>query len=232
MRPLVAVFLLLLAACSGQHSAPETIADEKPPLGSIDDLDFNDPDLQLIATELVREARMRGIHESAGATRVERLLALEGTIGGTRALRHVQTLVDRLAMTDGTQWAKLRRKTESEFSTRNDDAARRVTDMLLRWKRERLNESLRYLSSNYTKTYIPSLEWERRFAAFVAARPLDAATWGWMVAREYGNDVAAQYDRADAESAYRYYLEFSGLGTNRDVRRIFSVPGIEIAGGS
>jgi hypothetical protein len=233
MRPLVAVFLLLFLACSGRNSEPEVVAAETqpPPLGPIEDLDFNDPDLQEIATELVREARLRGIHESAGETRVERLLALEGMLGGTRALRHVERLVDRLAMTDGTQWAKLRRKTESEFSGRKDDAGKRVNEMLLRWKRERLNESLRYLSSNYTQNYIHSREWERRFAAFLAARPLDAAAWGWVVAREYGKDVAAQYDRTDAESAYRYYLEFSGLGTNDDVRRIFSVPGIEIAGG-
>lgn len=58
--------------------------------------------------------------------------------------------------------------------------------------------------------------------------PADAAAWGWLVAREYKADVAAQYERADAEQGYRFYLEFSGLGTHREARRAFSVPGVAI----
>ena len=230
MRARLGVLLLLVAACSNDRSVPATVVEvEAPVVRPITDLTFDDPGLQEIAARLVAEAQERGIEESAGATRVERLLALEGKLGrGSRALERVEALVVRLTATDGSQWAKLRRRAEHEFNGRNDELARRVTDMLVRWKRERLHVSMRYLSSNHGEGYIKTMEWERRFADFVAARPVDAATWGWLVAREHRADVAAQYERADAESAYRFYLEFSGLGTGRDAERVFSVPGIEI----
>ncbi|MGZ5432694.1 MAG: hypothetical protein ACXW31_10360 [Thermoanaerobaculia bacterium] len=74
-----------------------------------------------------------------------------------------------------------------------------------------------------------SMEWERRFHDFVAARPVDAATWGWLLLRANEQATKQQYGRADAETAYRYYLELTGLGDGREAKRIFSVPGIEIA---
>ena len=229
MRAILGVLLALTLACSngGPAAAPDAEV-QAPPSRSIADLEFDDPELQRIATALVAEAQRRGIEESTGATRVERLLDLEGKVGGSRALKRVEWLVGRLTFTDGTQWAKLRRRAENEFHGKNDEVARRVNELMTGWKRERLNAAMRFLSSHYGDGYIHSREWERRFADYVAARPLDAATWGWLVAREHQADVAAQYGRSDAESAYRFYLEFSGLGTNDDAERVFSVPGIEI----
>jgi hypothetical protein len=103
-----------------------------------------------------------------------------------------------------------------------------VRDLLLRWQREKSVALYRYLSSNYSTTYITSLDWERRFHEFVMERPTDAATWGWLVLRDHRTDVQQQYGRADPEMAYRFYLEFSGLGDGREARRIFSVPGIDV----
>ena len=86
----------------------------------------------------------------------------------------------------------------------------------------------RILSSNYSTPYFTTLEWERRFHEFLAERPADAATWGWLVLREYRAITMRQYGRADAEMAYRFYLESSGLGDGREARELFSVPGADI----
>jgi hypothetical protein len=59
-------------------------------------------------------------------------------------------------------------------------------------------------------------------------RPMDAATWGWLVLRDHRTVTRQQYGRADSELAYRFYLESSGLGDGREARRVFSVPGVEV----
>lgn len=232
MRHLV-VAVAVLAACSDASApAARAVLHERREAGravSVADLEFDDEQLQWIAARLVREARLRGIHESVGRNRVERLIALEASLGrSTLALHRVEVLVSRLIATDGSQWAKLRRKAERDFGDRRDEVGTRVRDLLAGWQRRRMESAYGYLSSNYGTSYITSFEWERRFHAFVSERPVDAATWGWLVLREYAAETRQQYGRADAESAYRFYLELSGLGDGREARRIFSLPGIEV----
>jgi hypothetical protein len=195
----------------------------------IDDLHFNDAQLERIAGVLVQQARSHGIHTSAGRNRIERLLSLESQVGTSDlALNRVDKLVSDMTMTDATQWSKLRRSAAGTYARRDDAAARRVKDLLRRWQREQLEIISDYLSSNYSKPYIASLEWERRFHQFAARRPIDAATWGWLLLQSHRAEVMKQYGRADSEMAYRYYLEFSGLGDGREARLVFSVPGVEI----
>lgn len=230
MRRSIAACLLLIACSCGDAVRPvNDFVVEPPPSRPITDLHFNDEQLQAIAETLVRQAQRRGVRESPGATRAERLLALEASLGAPPlALRRVDRLAAELTYTDASQWAKLRRAADREFRGRDDAIAKRMTAMLDGWQRQRLASAMSYMSSNYTSRYIKSIEWERRFADFLAAHPADAAAWGWLVAREYKADVAAQYERADAEQGYRFYLELSGLGTHRDARRAFAVPGIAI----
>lgn len=226
--------LLILIACSGEPSTPASaLADEPRPVtqtAPVSDLRFNDEQLQRIAANLVREARLRGIDAAPGPNRVERLLWLEGRLGSsTLALRRTNALVTQLTTTDASQWGKLRQQAAREFSTRDDETARRVADMLTRWQQRKTEAVFQYLSSNYRTRFISSLDWEHRFHDFVTERPMDAATWGWLVSRAYAEETRQQYGQASAESAYRFYLEFSGLGDGREAKRIFSVPGIEIA---
>ena len=230
MRRMVAA-MLILGAC-GDRPATRTAEPEwreAITTAPIDDLTFQDVQLQAIATSLVRQARVRGIITSTGRSRVERLLSLESAVGRSDlALDRVNKLAADLFMTDGSQWAKLRRRAADEFGRCDDGVARRVSEMLLRWQRRRLEHAFRFLSSNYTSRYLTTMEWERRFHQFVQEQPMDAATWGWLVLREYGAATRQQYGRADSESAYRYYLESSGLGDGRESRDLFSVPAVEI----
>lgn len=219
---------LTLAACSAPPSPVESRDDlrQPPAEASIADLHFNDGQLDAIATALVDRAKGRNIETSAGATRIERLISLEAALDATpSALHRVNYLVLRLTETDRSEWARIRQRAERDFCGREDVASLRVCDLLQRWHQHRSESVRRFLSSNYEAQWIPEMEWERRFHEFVAARPHDAATWGWMLLRERSDAVRKQYDRSDAESAYRFYLEFTGFGTGRDARNAFSVPG-------
>lgn len=221
--------LLVLAACSSPPPAPVVETSAPPPAAPIGDLSFNDSTLHAAATTLKQQARLRGIETSRGRTRVERLLALEAEIGGSAAaLNRVNELMSYMTATDMSLWAKLRQRADRDLAGRDDEAARRVRDLLGRWSRRKSEEVFRYLSSNYQTHIIWPIEWERRFHSFIAERPVDAATWGWVVLQYHGQDAWQQYGRADAESAYRFYLELSGLGDGREARRIFSVPNVAI----
>ena len=228
------VLLLLIAGgCAGKASPPAVEVADDARRGTmtapIADLEFDDDGLQAIAANVVSRARDRGIDSSAGRNRIERLLSLEASLGeSTLALERTNALVARLTTTDASQWAKLRHQAARELGGRDDEVSRRVTDLLARWQRRKTECAFDYLSANYGKGHITSLEWEKRFHDFVAERPLDAATWGWLVLRAYASEARQQYGRADTESAYRFYLEYSGLGDGREARRIFSVPGIDV----
>jgi hypothetical protein len=230
MRRMVAA-MLILSACSDRPATrtaePEWREEIAP--APIDDLTFRDVPLQSIAANLIRQARARGITTSTGRSRVERLIALESSVGGSDlAINRVNRLTADLARTDGSQWAKLRGRAADDFSRCDDGVGRRVSEMLQRWQRRRLEHAFRFLSSNYTTPYLTTMEWERRFHQFVQEQPMDAATWGWLVLREYSAAAGQQYGHADAETAYRYYLESSGLGDGRESRDLFSVPGVAI----
>lgn len=233
MRRGIAVVLILLG-CGGETPTPATEVDDQPPVitvtAPLSDLRFKDEQLQQIAERLIPEARRRGIEAVPGANRVERLLWLEGQLGSSsHALARANELVTHLTTTDASQWGKLRQQVAREFSTRDDEVAKRVNDLLRRWQQRKAESAFRYLSSNYKTAYMTSWNWEQRFHDFVTERPIDAATWGWLLLRMHAADAQKQYGRADAESAYRFYLEFSGLGNGREAREIFSVPGIEIS---
>jgi hypothetical protein len=214
--------------------SPPPPADGSPPSPTsapVTDLEFRDAILQSIATQLVREARFRGIEEVSGRNRIERLLRLEATIGGGKSeavLERVNQLTALLTNHDASEWAQLRQRAESEFSGRNDPVARRVLDLLARWRHEKSDIAFRYLSSSYTY-FISRPEWERRFHDFVAARPADAATWGWLLLREDAETPRREYGRADAETAYRWYLKRIGAGNAREAEELFSVPGVQIS---
>lgn len=232
MRRATAVMLILIG-CSGETSNPAPEVVHQTPVvtvtAPVSDLTFNDDQLQQIAGKLIAEARLRGIEAVPGANRVERLLWLEGQLGNSsHALTRANALVTQMTASDASQWGKLRQQAAREFSTRDDEVARRVNDLLMRWQKRKSESAFRYLSSNYETIYMSSWNWEQRFHDFVIERPIDAATWGWLLLRMHAEDARKQYGRADAESAYRFYLEFSGLGTGREAREIFSVPGIEI----
>lgn len=228
MRSLLPL-LVFMAACSNPAPDRPLAHEPPPPSAPISDLHFKDEQLQAIATHLRQQARWRGIETSAGRNRIERLLALEAAVSGEGpAFRRVNYLMRVVTATDASQWGKLRQRAEKEFARRDDDAARRVLDFLARWQRRKAEIAANYLSTNYETTHIPSIEWERRFHDFITERPYDAATWGWLVLTEYANEAQQQYGRADSESAYRFYIVFSGLSDGREARRIFSVPGIEL----
>lgn len=226
----LAAMLLIVAACSKPPSA--TVSEPPPePVRSVpvSDLEFKDVTLQDIAMQLVREAKLRGIHEVSGRNRIERLLRLEASLGNSEvALARVNELVRHLTNHDASEWANLRQRAEAEFSGRNDPVAMRVVDLLTRWRERKADIAFEYLSSNYTR-FISRMEWERRFHDFVAARPADAATWGWLLLREDAAAPAKEYGRADDETAYRYYLRMIGLGNAREAEELFSVPGVRIA---
>jgi len=225
--------LLILIGCSNEPSTPAAAVEDQPATTTVtapvSDLRFNDEQLQHIAENLIREARLQGIDAVPGQNRVERLLWLEGRLGrSSHALTRTNALVAQLTVTDASQWGKLRQQAAREFGPRDDEVAARVNDFLRRWQQRKTESVFRYLSSNYRTTHITSLHWEHRFHDFVTERPMDAATWGWLVLREYAEQARKQYGKANSESAYRFYLEFSGLGDGREAREIFSVPGIEI----
>lgn len=230
-RRSLAAILLLLGACGSPSSGPPVSQEPRELVRAtpVSDLQFNDWQLQTIARDVIREARLRGIEEVSGRNRVDRLLRLETSLGRSQdAMLRVNQLVAHLTSHDSSRWAKLRQRAEVEFNGRNDETAKRVRDLLARWRHEQSDIVFDYLSSNY-KAYISSMEWERRFHDFVAARPVDAATWGWLLLREDADAPRREYGRADAETAYRYYLRHIGLGNAREARELFSMPGIEIA---
>jgi len=230
----LAALLLIVTACSsppgpGVGELPEGQPDDAVRAAPVTDLEFTDVILHGIARELVAEARLRGIQEISGRNRVDRLLRLEAAMGNSEAaLQRVNQLVSLMVAHDASEWARLRQRAETEFSGRHDPVARRVTDLLVRWRHEKSDIAFRYLSSNYTY-FISRMEWERRFHDFVAERPADAATWGWLLLREDADAPAREYGRADAETAYRYYLKRIGLGNAREAEQLFSVPGVAIA---
>lgn len=229
-----AAFLLILFGCVEQIPSPAPPIVDAPAatsVGAVSDLHFTDEGLQFAAEKIVREAERRGIDVAHGRTRLERLLWLEAVLGGsTHALARTNVLVGKMTATDSARWAKLRQRAALEFEGRDDAAAARVTDLLKRWQQRKTETVFRYLSSNYAQRYpyINSRSWEHRFHEFISDQPVDAATWGWLVLREYDVEAKQQYGRATSETAYAFYLEFSGLGNARDARRIFSVPGVEI----
>jgi hypothetical protein len=234
MRTVVlsSLLCLVVSACSAPSAPPENRDDRRPQLteASIGDLHFKDEQLEAIAKVLVEKAKRRNIDTSVGTNRVERLVSLEsGLDAPPSALHRVNYLVIRLTQTDRSEWARIRQRAERDFCGRDDEQSLRVCDLLQRWHQHRTESVRSFLSSNYTAPWIPEMEWERRFHDFVAARPLDAGTWGWLLLRERRDTVRQQYDRADAESAYRFYLEFTGFGTGRDSRNAFSVPGVAMA---
>ena len=228
-RVLAAILLVVVACGKPPSPAVSEPPDESVRTTPVTDLEFKDPLLQGIAMQLVREAQSRGIHEVSGRNRVDRLLRLEASLGRSEAaLARVNELVSHLTNHDASEWARLRQKAEAELSGRPDPVALRVVDLLTRWRERKADIAFEYLSSNYTR-FISRMEWERRFHDFVAARPADAATWGWLLLREDAEGPRREYGRADDETAYRYYLKRSGLGNMREGRELFSVPGVRIA---
>jgi len=225
-------FLGFASACSAPDPRADSLEVSRPRAieASIADLQFNDEQLDAIATALIDTAKKRGIESSSGTNRIERLIALEAALDAPPAALHrVNYLVLQLTQTDRSEWARMRQKAERDFCARAEPEPVRVCDMLRRWHQYRTASVMSFLSSNYEHQWIPEMEWERRFHEFAAARPMDAGSWGWILLRERREMVEQQYDRADAESAYRFYLEFTGFGTGRDARNAFSVPGVAIA---
>ena len=130
MRPVVAA-MLVLSACSDPSPPPaQDIADESLPVAPaapITDLRFKDDRLQAISADLTREARFRGIEVSSGHNRVERLLSLEASLGGSSlALNRVNALVVEMTARDVSQWARVRQKAGRDFSKGDEALPRRV----------------------------------------------------------------------------------------------------------
>jgi len=211
--------IVCLSGCGKPATEPVAIATvSSAPRVSVDDLRFNDPQLQSVAASLVQHAHARGIATVAGRNKVEQLVALEGQLGDSQlALGRVGEIAKDMLMTDGTQWSKLRRRPQT---------SERASDLLQRWQRQRLDIVYDYMSSNYDRRWISSYEWEHRFHDFVKARPVDAGTWGWIVLQEQRAATRQQYGDATPELAYRYYLESTGLGDAREASLLFSVPGV------
>lgn len=232
MRSAIALTLILTGCGNPSSPRADDAANGAPARGQavpISDLHFNDYQLEEIAVSLVRRAEQRGIDVSHGRNRVERLISLEASLGrSTLALARVNALVSLITATDAGRWAKLRQRADLEFSRRDDEVARRVSDLLQRWQLRKSEVAWSHLSSNY-RYFISREGWEREFHQFVSARPPDAATWAWLILRYDAPSVKQQYGTADAEAAYRFYLEFSRLGEARQAREVFSVPGIEIS---
>jgi hypothetical protein len=226
-RPLAVLALAVLIACSGGRTA--TPISEPAPFTPIDDLTFQDPQLQLIATRLLREAERRGITEVAGRwNRVECLMALEAELGAPPiALERVNELALRLSTTDTSTWAKTRGEAIARCESRSDAACQRVTDMLQRWHRHKLQLVTEHLSDERRVYLYGSREWERHFYEFVRSAPMDAATWGWIVATHRGGEIRQQ-GSVDAETAYRYYLGMTSLGKSHEAAYVFSVPGVRM----
>ncbi|HYO76825.1 MAG TPA: hypothetical protein VE010_10210 [Thermoanaerobaculia bacterium] len=231
MRNLLLTALLVLSACGDPSaSAPgDVVAMPAEALKAVplSDLQFNDYKLQEIATNLVREARARGTDAIPARHRIDGLLRLESSLGHTTAaLERVNSLALRITAADSGEWAQLRGRAAVELN-RSDDTSRRVQDLLARWQREKGDAALRHLSSNYQR-FIGSAEWERRFYEFVSRRPMDAATWAWLILHYRREATQQHYGKADAELAYRLYLVTNGFAGADEARRTFSVPGIEI----
>lgn len=232
--PIIGLLLLVvLPACSKPGDVPrdDSFEDGQEVLRGIPvtSLQFSDSYLQEIATQLVREARSRGIDEISAQNRVDGLLRLEASLGGSHlALDRVNELVSHLVGNDASPWAKLRQRAELQLGRRNDEGARRVMALLERWRRRKANIAFEYLSSNYSR-FISSAEWERRFHEFIAGRPVDVATWAWLLMQDDPGKLRKRYGRVSAELAFRNYLESRGVGGAKEARQLFSVPGIEIA---
>jgi hypothetical protein len=227
----ILLLAVLLSACSDRPatSVDTTAAPREASMSApITDLRFNDYLLQQIADDLVRKARGRNITTVSGRHRVDRLLVLEASLGhSTRAMERVNRLVLDLTETDISRWAELRKRAAAEFRGRSDPISLRVSDLLERWQIAKLESASRYLSSNY-RNYISTPEWERRFHEFISKRPIDEATWAWLVLHYESAETRREYGRADSESAYRLYLVQNSFGTGRHARELFTVPGIEI----
>jgi hypothetical protein len=231
MHRLSTMLLLFLAACGSPSTQPRgEVAVAAEPLASIpvSDLQFTDYGLQDVAMTLAREARLRGIDRIEGRHRIDGLLRLEASLGrSTDAMQRVDTLVAHITATDVGEWAELRRRAAIDVRGKHDDVSRRVQDLLWRWEQEKSESALRYLSSNYER-FISGAEWERRFYEFVSRRPMDAATWAWLLFRYRADATRAHYGKANAELAYRHYLVTGGFGPPDEARRVFSVPGIAV----
>jgi hypothetical protein len=224
------LLLVIISACRKPNDVPRnSFDDDQVVLRStpITDLQFNDVMLQEIATQLVREARSRGINEISGQNRIDCLLRLEASLGRSHlALDRVNELVSHLIANDAGPWAKIRQRGELQSNGRTE-GARRVATLLARWRRRKADIAFEYLSSNYSR-FISSAEWERRFHEFIAGEPLDVATWAWLLVQDDPQRVRQRYGRVSAELAFRNYLEVRGVGGANEARRMFSVPGIEI----
>lgn len=228
MRRLLTILLLLTACGSPSSRTAETIAAEKLEPIPVSDLQFNDYALQDAATRLVREARLRGIDSIPARHRIDALLRLEASLGrSTAAMDRVNVLVGHITAADIGEWAELRRRAALDLRGKNDDVSRRVEDLLSRWDQEKSESASRFLASNYER-FISSAEWERRFHEFVARRPMDAATWAWLLYRHRADVTRQHYGKADPELAYRHYLVTGGFGNPDEARRVFSVPGVAI----
>jgi hypothetical protein len=215
--------LAVFIACSGGRTANPV--SEPASFTPIDDLTFQDPQLQLIATRLLREAERRGITEVAGRwNRVECLIALESELGAPPvALERVNALALRLTTTDMSSWAKTRGEALARCEGRRDAACERVTDMLQRWHRHKLQLVTEHLSDERRVYLYGSREWERHFYEFVRSTPMDAATWGWIVSTH-----RRELSSVDGEAAYQYYLDTMRLGKSREAAYVFSVPGVRM----
>jgi hypothetical protein len=226
-RPFAVLALVVFIACSGGRTA--TPVSEPAPFTPIDDLTFQDPQLQLIAMRLLREAERRRITEVAGRwNRVECLIALEAELGAPPlALERVNALTLRLATTDTSTWAKTRGDALARCERRSDATCQRVTDMLQRWHRHKLQLVTEHLSDERRVHLYGSREWERHFYEFVRSAPMDAATWGWIVATHRGGEIRQQ-GSVDGEAAYRYYLGMTSLGKTHEAAYVFSVPGVRM----
>lgn len=221
--------LLLLSACGSPSTPTENAvpAQKLEPI-PISDLQFNDYGLQDIASRLGREARLRGIDSIPARHRIDALLRLEASLGrSTAAMARVDVLVSHITATDIGEWAELRRRAAREVAGKNDEVSRRVHDLLWRWEQEKAESTLRYLSSNYER-FISHAEWERRFHEFVSKRPMDAATWAWLLYRHRAEVTRQHYGKANPELAYRHYLVTGGFGKAEEARQLFSVPGVTI----
>jgi hypothetical protein len=97
--------IFIITACGSPSSPParEVAVEAQDGFHAvpISDLHFKDHRLEEIAANLVRSAHQRGIDVSSGRNRVERLLSLEASLGGSSlALERVNSLVAQITATD------------------------------------------------------------------------------------------------------------------------------------
>lgn len=191
---------------------------------------FADPELQAIATALAEEAERRGIRSVRGRwNRVEALIELEAELDAPPlVLDHVNAVAMQAVRTDAGHWPSIRSRELERCRNREDATCLRTRDLLERWYRHRLAIITENLGDETRVYRYGGREWEGFFHDFVRRIPRDAATWGWIVSRHAGDDVRASIGRDDGEAAYRYYLVMTRLGTSREAKAVFSVPGVEL----